>query len=381
VLDVKEPVSGNNLYLNIDMEVQEAVEKAYDGKDNRPARNGGTVITDPRTGGVLALVSRPAFDPNQLTSGSREYWKTIVTDKANPLQNRATQGRFPPGSTFKPLVALEGLQTGVINEHTSFGCGGGFSFGNHYFKCWQKKGHGSVAVHRGIAESCDVFFYNTGLKLGVDRIHDMAVLIGITKPTGIDLPGEKSGMVPSTEWKRKVYHEKWYDGETPSVAIGQGAVWLTPIDLMQLASFVGNEGVTFKPQVVNRIASPEGKTIKLFEPVMNTNVRLNKEAITLVKDGMKAVVNEPRGTAYASRSDIISISGKTGTAQSGTGGEDHAWFIAYAPSDAPSVAMGILVEHALHGATAAAPIARTVAEVLSNKAEKETRSARLDVHR
>lgn len=381
VLDVKEPVSGNNLYLNIDMAVQEAVEQAYDARDNRPARNGGTVIADPRTGGILALVSRPAFDPNQLTSGSREYWKTVVTDKANPLQNRVTQGRFPPGSTFKPLVALEGLQRGVINEHTSFSCGGGFTFGNHYFKCWQKKGHGSVAVHRGIAESCDVFFYNTGLKLGVDRIHNMAVSIGITKPTGIDLPGEKSGVVPSTAWKMKVYHEKWYDGETPSVAIGQGAVWLTPIDLMQLASFVGNEGVTFKPQVVNRIISPEGKTVKLFEPTMNTNVKLSKEAITLVKEGMRAVVNEPRGTAYASRSASISISGKTGTAQSGTGGADHAWFIAYAPSDTPSVAMGILVEHALHGSTAAAPIAKAVAEVLLSKTEKETRSAGLDVHR
>jgi penicillin-binding protein 2 len=381
VLDVKEPVSGNSLHLNIDMNVQEAIEKTYDKKEDRPARKGGTVIADPRTGGVLALVSRPAFDPNQLTSGSREYWKSIVTDADHPLENNAIQGRFPPGSTFKPLVALAALQKGVINEHTTFSCGGGFSFGNHYFKCWQKRGHGAVAVHRGIAESCDVFFYNTGLKVGVDSIHAMADSMGITKPTGIDLPGEKSGMVPSTEWKRRVYHEKWYDGETPSVAIGQGAVWLTPIDLMQLASFVGNEGVTFKPQIVNRIVSPEGKTVKVFEPVMNTNVKLKQVAIALVKEGMRAVVNEPRGTAYASRSESVSVSGKTGSAQSSTGGGDHAWFIAYAPSDTPSVAMGILVEHALHGATAAAPIAKTIAEVLFNKSEKETRSAQLDVHR
>ncbi len=380
VLDTKEPISGNSLYLNIDMDVQEAVEKTYDSKEGKPERNGGAVIADPRTGAVLALVSRPAFDPNELTSGSREYWKSIATDESHPLQNRAIQGRFPPGSTFKPLVALAALQKGAINEHTTFGCGGGFSFGNHYFKCWQKRGHGSVAVLRGITESCDVFFYNTGLRLGVDNIHSMADLIGITKPTGIDLPGEKSGFVPSTEWKRRVYHEKWYDGETPSVAIGQGAVWLTPIDLMQLASFMGNEGVTFKPQIVNRIVSPEGKKIKVFEPVMASNVKLNKEAIALVKEGMRSVVNEPRGTAYASRSESVSISGKTGSAQSGTGGGDHAWFIAYAPSDMPSVAMGILVEHALHGATAAAPIAKTVAEVLFNKPGKETRSAQLDVH-
>jgi penicillin-binding protein 2 len=366
VLDVKEPVSGHSLYLNIDMKVQEAVEKAYDSKDGKPARNGGTVIADPRTGGVLALVSRPAFDPNQLTSGSRDYWKTIATDEDHPLQNRAIQGRFPPGSTFKPLVALQALEKGVINSNTGFTCGGGFSFGGHYFKCWQKRGHGGVSVHKAIAESCDVFFYNTGLRLGVDNIHEMAEKIGITKVTGIDLPGEKSGLVPSTEWKRRVYHDKWYEGETVSVSIGQGAVWLTPIGLLQLASFVGNEGVTFKPQIVNRIVSPEGKVVKKFEAVIAANVKLNKEAITIVKEGMKAVVNEDRGTAKGARVASVIMSGKTGSAQSGTGGGDHAWFIAFAPNDTPSVAMGILVEHGLHGASAAAPIAKTVAETLFN---------------
>ena len=359
VLDTKEPVSGNSLYLNIDMEVQTTVEQALEGK------KGGAVIADPRTGGVLALVSHPAFDPNQLTSGSREYWKTIATDPSHPLQNRVIQGRFPPGSTFKPLVALAALEKGVINENTTFGCGGHFAFGGHVFKCWQKRGHGSVSLHKGIVQSCDVFFYNTGLKVGVDNIHEMAELIGITKPTGVDLPGEKSGLVPSTEWKKRTYGEKWYEGETVSVAIGQGAVWLTPIGLMQLASFVGNEGVTFKPQIVNRIVSPEGKVIKTFEPVMSANVKLNKQNITLVKEAMKGVVNEPGGTAYSNaRLENVSISGKTGSAQSGTGGADHAWFIAFAPSDAPSVAMGILVEHGLHGASAAAPIAKAVAQTL-----------------
>ncbi len=293
VLDTKEPVSGNSLYLNIDMDVQATVEHALEGK------KGGAVIADPRTGGVLALVSHPAFDPNQLTSGSREYWKSIATDPSHPLQNRVIQGRFPPGSTFKPLVALAALEKGVINEHTTFSCPGHFAFGGHVFKCWQKRGHGAVSIHKGIVQSCDVFFYNTGLKTGVDSIHEMASLIGITKPTGIDLPGEKSGLVPSTEWKKKTFGEKWYEGETVSVAIGQGAVWLTPIGLMQLASFVGNEGVTFKPQIVNRIVSPEGKVIKRFEPVMSANVKLNKQNITLVKDAMKGVVNEPGGTAYS----------------------------------------------------------------------------------
>jgi penicillin-binding protein 2 len=380
VLDIKEPVSGNALYLNIDMEVQEAVEKGLEGK------KGGVVITDPRTGGVLAMVSHPAFDPNQLTSGSREYWKTIATDPLHPLQNRAIQGRFPPGSTFKALVALQALEKGVINERTTFNCGGGFFYGGRVFRCWQKRGHGAISVHRALVESCDVFFYNVGLRLGVDNIHAMGEKMGITKQIGIDLPGEKSGLIPSTEWKRKNFGEKWYEGETVSVSIGQGAVWLTPIGLMQLAAFVGNEGVTFKPQLVNRIVSPEGKVVKTFEPVMRTNVPLNKEAIRIVKEGMMGVVNEPRGTAYtAAHLQHVSMSGKTGTAQSvgmekGAGKGDHAWFIAYAPSDSPSVAMGILLEHGGHGGSASAPIAKAVAEVLF-KEQKEVKSAELNVHR
>ena len=373
-LDTKEPVSGDSIYLNIDLDVQTTIEKALEGK------KGGAVVSDPRTGGILALVSHPAFDPNELTSGSREYWKTIATDTSHPLQNRVIQGRFPPGSTFKPLVALAALEKGAINEHTSFSCGGHFAFAGHVFKCWQKKGHGTVAIHKGIVASCDVFFYNTGLRTGVDTIHEMAEKIGITRPTGIDLPGEKSGLVPSTEWKKKTFGEKWYEGETVSVAIGQGAVWLTPVGLLQLASFVGNEGVTFRPRLVNRIVSPEGKILKKFEPEMTANVKLNKDNITLVKEGMKGVVNEPGGTAYSNaRLENVSISGKTGSAQSGTGGADHAWFIAFAPSDAPSVAMSILVEHGMHGASAAAPIAKAVAETMF-KQQREIRSAALDVH-
>ena len=248
------------------------------------------------------------------------------------------------------------------------------------FKCWQKRGHGSVSVHKGIVQSCDVFFYNTGLKVGVDSIHDMASLMGITTPTGVDLPGEKSGLVPSTEWKKRTYGQKWYEGETVSVAIGQGAVWLTPIGLMQLASFIGNEGVTFKPQIVNRIVSPGGDILKKFGPVMKANVKLNKRNISLVKEAMKGVVNEPGGTAYSSaRLENVSMSGKTGSAQSGTGGADHAWFIAFAPSDSPSVAASILVEHGLHGASAAAPIAKAIAQTMFGQ-PAPMRSAALNAH-
>jgi penicillin-binding protein 2 len=380
VLDTKEPVSGNSLYLNINMDLQQIVEKAFEGK------KGGAIAADPRNGQVLILISKPSFDPNKLSAGiSRDYWKTIATDKNHPLQNRVTQGRFPPGSTFKMVLALKALEEGILTEKTTFGCRGGFPFGNRVFRCWRKEGHGSVNVHRGIVESCDVFFYNTGLKLGIDRIHEQAEVIGLTKVAGIDLPGEKAGLVPSTEWKMKTYGEKWYEGETVSVSIGQGAVWVTPIGLMQYASFIGNEGVTFKPQIVNRIVSPLGKVVKVFEPVMAANEKLHKEAIAIVKEGMKGVVNEPRGTAYASRLQNIAMSGKTGTAQTvamekGKGSGDHAWFVAYAPSDAPSIAMSVLVEHGGHGASVAAPVAKAVTEGLL-KEQIPVKSAGLREHR
>jgi penicillin-binding protein 2 len=378
VLDTVEPIAGNSLHLNIDMELQMEVEKAFDGK------KGACVVTDPRNGGVLVLVSRPAFDPNELSSGAtKDYWAKIATDKTHPLQNRATQGRFPPGSTFKPVLALKALEKGIISEATSFSCGGGFFYGNRVFKCWKKGGHGSVPVHRGIVESCDVFFYNLGLKLGVDSIHEMAQTIGLTKITGIDLPGEKAGVVPSTAWKLKTYGEKWYEGETVSVSIGQGAVWLTPMQLQQLSSFIANEGVTFKPQIVNKIVAPQGKVLKVFEPVSLTNVKLSKHAIAVVKKGMKGVVNEPRGTAYASRLADVSMSGKTGTAQSaslGAGKGDHAWFFAYAPSESPVLSMAILVEFGGHGASTSAPIAKIVTQSYFRE-QKEIKSAQLDVHR
>ena len=362
-LDIIEPTPGNALYLNINMEVQVIAEKALEGK------KGGCIALEPKTGAVIALVSRPAFDPNKFASGiTKENWKAIITDKSHPLQNRVTQGRYPPGSVFKIVLALKALESKVINEKTSFTCRGGFPFGKRVFKCWKKGGHGSVAIHRAIVESCDVFFYNVGLKLGIDRIHEMADMIGLGEPTGIDLPGEKHGLVPSSEWKKKTYGEPWYEGETVSVAIGQGAVWLTPIQLVQLSTFVANEGVTFRPQIVNRIVSPEGKTIKTFEPVIHSNAQLRKEVTKTVKEAMQGVVNEPSGTAYGSRIQYVHMGGKTGTAQSvGEKGKnlgDHAWFIAFAPVEEPAISISVLIEYGGHGSSVAAPVAKAISENL-----------------
>jgi penicillin-binding protein 2 len=362
-LDMKDPIPGSNMYLNINLDVQMVVEKALEGK------RGGCIVVEPKTGAVLALASRPAFDPNKFTSGiTKDDWKIIATDKAHPLQNRVIQGRYPPGSTFKILTALKALQDGLINEHTSFSCRGGFPFGNRIFKCWKKGGHGTVDVHRGIVESCDVFFYNIGLKLGIERIHDFAVTVGLGKVTGIDLPGEVRGLVPSTAWKQKTYGTPWYEGETVSVAIGQGAVWLTPVQLIQLSSFVVNEGITFKPQIVNKIVGPDGKALKTFEPVVAADIKMKKDVFRIVKEGMQGVVNEKSGTAYGSRIENVHMSGKTGTSQTtpvkGKDLGDHAWFIAFAPSEDPSIAISVLIEYGGHGSSVAAPVAKAISESL-----------------
>ncbi len=363
-LDIVESIPGHSLYLNIDLELQLVADKALENK------RGGVVALDPKTGGVVVLASRPGFDPNKFTSGiSKEDWNAISTNKAHPLQNKAIQAGYPPGSTFKILMALAALETGVINEQTTFVCRGGFPFGKRIFKCWQAKGHGSISVRRAIVESCDIFFYNVGLKLGIDRIFKMADAIGLGKVTGIDLPAEQKGIIPSTEWKQKRFGEPWYEGETVSVSIGQGAVWLTPIQLAQLASFVANDGKNFKPQLVNRIVSNTGQLVKSFTPVVNADIQLKKDTLRIVKDGMRGVVNEPSGTAYSARVANVAMSGKTGTAQAGSVAAgnylgDHAWFIAYAPSDEPSLAMSVLVEFGGHGGSQSAPIAKAITESL-----------------
>lgn len=361
-LDVIDPVPGHSLHLNIDLELQLSADKALQ------TRKGAAVALNPKTGGVLVMASRPGFDPNLFASGiSKKDWQQIALNKAHPLQNRAIQAGYPPGSTFKILTALQALELGIINERTTFTCTGGFAYGNRVFKCWKKGGHGTVSIHRAIVESCDVYFYNVGLKLGVDRIHDFGTVVGLGRVTGVDLPNEQKGLLPSTEWKKKRYNQPWYEGETVSVAIGQGAVWLTPIQLAQLSSFVANDGKNFKPQVVNRVVSTEGKVVKTFEPVVNADVKFKRGVIKLVKDGMQGVVNEPGGTAGASRVENVLMSGKTGTAQAGSDRVklgDHAWFIAYAPAEDASIAMAILVEHGLHGSSAAAPIAKGITETL-----------------
>lgn len=366
-LEKKEPSPGNDLFLNIDFDIQKAAEDALTGKA------GAIVVLNPKNGEVLALASRPSFDPNRLVSGlTEEEWKAWMSDPKHPLQNRAIQGRYPPGSTFKLVLAMKALEDGLIDEHTSFFCPGGMHYGNRFFRCWRERGHGRVDLHRAIVESCDTFFYHLGLRLGVDSIHDFARKIGLTSPTGIDLPDEKSGFVPSREWKLKRFRSPWFEGETLSVSIGQGPVWLTPIGLCQLAAFIANEGLVFKPRLARKVTTKEGRTIRTFEPEIWLDLRLKEKTAKLIKEATSGVVNERGGTAYASRLDGVEICGKTGTAQiasleKGKHLGDHAWFIAFAPKDDPAIAMAVLVEKGGHGASAAAPIAKLITQTFLEK--------------
>ncbi len=354
VLESTEATPGNSLQLTLDLDLQAVAELALEDK------KGAVVALDPRTGEVLAMVSRPAFDPNAFaTRISPEYWKSLTGSGDNPLLNRATQAQFAPGSTFKPIMALAGLETGTIDEHSSFRCPGGATFYGRYFKCWWKPGHGTVDVHRGIVQSCDVFFYNLGNKLGIDTIAQYAEMAGLGHKTGIDLPNEAEGLMPSSKWKLRTQREKWYAGETISVAIGQGAVTVTPIQLAEAIGGIVSGGVWHKPHLVKSAAAVEPR-----------RADLNPDNVAAIVSGMYGVVNEG-GTAAAARIDGIEFSGKTGSAQrvsnelrkSGlldkTEDLDNGWFVGFAPRQNPEIVVAVLLEGGEHGALAA-PVARDV---------------------
>ncbi len=367
VLAVKEAVAGKSIQLTLDLDLQVVAELAMQG------RKGSVVALDPRNGEVLAMVSTPAYDPNKFTGPIRsEDWKEIANNPDNPMLNRAIQAQFAPGSTFKPIVALAGLETGTIDETSQVRCPGGATFYGRYFKCHLKHGHGMVDLHRGIAQSCDVYFYNAGNRTGIDDIARYAEMAGLGRPTGIDLPNEASGVVPSTSWKMRTFRQKWYAGETISVSIGQGALTVTPLQLAHAIGGLAMKGVWYKPHLVKSAKEPPraGK----IEPA-------NAQKVI---SGMFAVVNEG-GTGGRARIPGLSICGKTGSAQRisndlARGGiardlKDNAWFVAFAPCEAPEVVVSVLWEGGVHGPEAA-PIARDVIKAYFDK-KLRTQQARI----
>ena len=368
------PNEGRRVQLTIDEDLQSAAEEGF----KAAGFNGAAVILDPNSGEVLAFTSMPAYDPNDFASGiDATIWNSLNTDKLKPLMNRAIQGTYSPGSTFKIVVATAALEEGVITPDFRVSCGGGATFYGRFFQCWKKGGHGSVNLPHAIEQSCNVFFYTVGNMLGVDKIHKWASLLGLGEKTGIDLPNEISGLVPSTEWKKERTGEKWYAGETISVSIGQGQVSITPISLAVMMSTVANGGTRYVPHLLKAIDDGNGwKAVP--PPAPKSQVRLKPETVEAIHNGLFLVVN---GAGTGGRSRIVGkdVSGKTGTAQviSLTGGRqamghtdrdlrDHGWFVFFAPRDNPQIAGVVFGEHAEHGASAA-PIAKYIMETFFAK--------------
>jgi penicillin-binding protein 2 len=356
-------VPGADIVLSIDLDIQKAAEEALGD------RAGAVVVVDVRTGDILALVSHPTFNPADFTNGIDPLkWKELVNDPYHPLLNRATQGIYAPGSVFKIVTAAAGMQEGVITQTTSFYCPGRYKLGRRTFKCWKTQGHGWVNLEKAIVESCDVYFYYVAERLGIDRLAPYIKEFALGVKTGIDIE-ETSGIAPSEEWKLKLFKKPWYQGETTVTAIGQGYLSVTPLQVAVMTAAVANGGTILKPQLVKRILSPEGESIVEYQPIKIAHLPVSDKVLNTIKEALKGVVNNPNGTGRSAKSDKVVIAGKTGTAQVISLGkgtherhQDHAWFTAYAPAEAPEIAVTVLVEHGGKGGAVAAPIAKEIIE-------------------
>lgn len=364
VLGTQEAVPGQDLRLTIDLDLQVVAELAMEG------RRGAVVALAPQTGEVLALVSAPSFDPNRFVGriDSRE-WSRLQGDTGRPLFNRALQAQLAPGSTFKPIMLLAALEEGIVDDSFTVNCSGGATFYGRYFRCHKRGGHGRVDMTKAMAQSCDVYYYTIGNRLGIDRIAKYAEMAGLGKKTGIDLPQEKEGLVPSSTWKIRRQREKWYAGETISVAIGQGALTVTPLQLAHAIGGIATGGVWMQPHLVKSDAPA---------PARKANLQI--ENVNKVLYSMYAVVNEG-GTGGSARVPGLEISGKTGTAQrasdelvkSGKLGADYhddAWFVGFAPRQAPEIVVAALFENGEHG-NLAGPIVRDVIKAYFDKKNRQ----------
>ena len=377
VLRRDEPSEGQRVQLTIDADVQRAAEEGF----RIAGYNGSAVMLDARNGEVLALASVPTFDPNDFASGiAAKTWGQLMTDPLKPLSNRALQGRYAPGSVFKIAVAVAGLEEGLITPDTNFFCGGGATFYGRFFKCHVGGPHHSISLRRAIEKSCNVYFYSVGNLLGVDRMHKWASALGLGELSGIDLPSEIQGIMPSTEWKRQKYNEKWYAGETISVSIGQGQVSVTPISLAVMSMTVANGGIRHQPHLIRAVDKGTGKGWEPYPaPKPRSTVTMKPSTIEAVHDGLWMVVNET-GTARRARVEGRDVAGKTGTAQvisnqgkaraakSGRDLRDHGFFVFFAPAKNPEIAGVVFAEHSEHGSSAA-PIAKYMIETYFAKKE------------
>ncbi len=362
---------GKNLILSIDARLQEAADKAF------PGRAGAVVVMEANTGFILAMVSRPAFDPNKMSGRiSRSELKEMFEDPLKPMLNRAMNENYHPGSTFKVMTSLAGLERGVIGDHSTISCGGHFSLGGHTWRCDKPAGHGPLEVRRALQVSCDVFYYRLGDMLGLDPIAAMARSFGYGQVTGFDLgTRENAGNIPDSDWVTKVYGFNG-KGHAINASIGQGGVDVTPLQQAVAYAAIANGGYVYRPQVVRRIESADGRVVREFGPILAREGRVpaKPESLKVLREALTLVVNKPGGTGYRSRLPDLEFAGKTGTAQVVKLGakqnnktdtvkywsRDHAWFAAFAPADKPEIAVVVLNEHGGWGAESAAPPASKI---------------------
>ena len=372
------PVPGKNLILTIDQDLQMVATKAFGDKV------GGLVAINPKTGEILAMVSRPSFDPTSFSRGiPAALWNELLNNEHHPLRDKTIQDHYSPGSTFKVVTAVAGLEEGVIDANTTFRCTGSMRVGNRVYHCASKHGHGDVNVVKALTQSCDVFFYRVAQKLkSVDDIAKWAFHLGLGRKTGINLAREVSGLIPTEAWKTKVFKSPWNAGETLSVAIGQSFVLVTALQLANLYASIANGGTLFRPYIVKTVESYDGQILKQFNPeVLETN-RLKPSTYDLINQGLWGVPNKPEGTAYGSRLPGMDMAGKTGTVQVIRLSADkvyqkcegmkwrerhNAMFAGFAPATDPVIAVAVIGEHACHGATGAAPIAKEVIKTYLQK--------------
>ena len=363
---VDQPHAGDDLYLTIDVRLQKVAE------DLLGQESGAIVALNPTNGDILAMASRPGFDPNVLSRElTSKQWVEIVQDEGRPLNNRASQGQYPPGSTFKVMMAAAALETKTVTPSSTIFCNGGYQFGRRIYHDWKATGHGSVDLRKALVHSCDVYFYTVGQRMGIDTMASFAHQFGLGEETGVELPSERIGIVPSTEWKQKVKHEAWLPGETISAAIGQGYVTVTPLQMASLIGTVANDGVTFRPRLVQAIMDRTTGQLQQLPVVPKAKLHVKPDTLKLIREALAGVVTE--GTGGRAKSPLVAIGGKTGTAQTAalrTGPEkdipkkfrDHAWFVAFAPVESPKIAVAVLAEHMGHGGSAAAPLAKELIE-------------------
>ncbi len=362
-LEQQDAIPGKPIRLTIDYDLQMVAEQEFADKE------GALVALDPRTGEVLAMVSRPAYNPNDFAVRvSREEWVKLNSDPQTPLLNRAIQAQLAPGSIFKIIMSTALLESKALPANYSVFCPGSATFYGRVFHCWQPKGHGTVDLHTAIVHSCDVFFYTIGKELGIDKISHYAAALGLGKPTGIDLPGEEPGLVPSEEWVERVFHHKWYAGSTISVAIGQGATEVTPIQIAYAIGGIAMGGVFKQPHL-----------LMTDQPVPEVDFPLQPDTVEQVTQGMYGVMNEQGGTGYALRLENVEFCGKSGTAQlmsyeagSRVGGREgkltNGWFVGYAPRKNPEIVVAVIVQGSTeHGGTTAGPIVRDIVKAYYDK--------------